>query len=72
MMLWMTQFFPEEDWARTQKERCLGMLDRMWLQEGLARLTRNVVRNNILAALLATAAARGACHRQTLGDGQRY
>jgi hypothetical protein len=34
MMLWMTQFFPEEDWAKTQKERCLGMLDRMWMQEG--------------------------------------
>jgi hypothetical protein len=34
MMLWMTQFFPEEDWAKTQKERCLGMLDRMWMQQG--------------------------------------
>jgi hypothetical protein len=34
MMLWMTQFFPEEDWAKTQKERCLGMLDRMWMKEG--------------------------------------
>jgi hypothetical protein len=34
MMLWMTHFFPEEDWAKTQKERCLGMLDRMWMQEG--------------------------------------
>jgi hypothetical protein len=34
MMLWMTQFFPEEDWAKTQKARCLGMLDGMWMQEG--------------------------------------
>ena len=34
MMLWMTQFFPDEDWARTQKARCLGMLDRMWVDEG--------------------------------------
>ena len=34
MMLWLTQFFPEEVWARTQKARCLGMLDRMWVDEG--------------------------------------
>ena len=34
MMLWMTHFFPDEDWARTQKTRCLGMLDRMWVDEG--------------------------------------
>jgi len=34
MMLWLTQFFPEEIWARTQKARCLGMLDRMWVDEG--------------------------------------
>jgi hypothetical protein len=34
MMLWMTQFFPEEIWARTQKARCLGMLNRMWVDEG--------------------------------------
>jgi hypothetical protein len=34
MMLWMTHFFPNEDWARTQKTRCLGMLDRMWVAEG--------------------------------------
>jgi hypothetical protein len=34
MMLWMTHFFPDEDWARTQKTRCLGMLDRMWMVEG--------------------------------------
>ena len=30
----MTQFFPEEDWAKTQRQRCLGMLNRMWRQEG--------------------------------------
>lgn len=34
MMLWMSHFFPEEDWARVQKARCLGQLDRMWMKEG--------------------------------------
>ena len=34
MMLWMTQFFPEEDWAVTHKARCLKMLDQMWIDEG--------------------------------------
>ncbi len=34
MMLWMTQFFPEEAWAVTQKARCLQMLDRMWIEAG--------------------------------------
>jgi len=34
MMLWMSQFFPEEGWAKTQKTRCLSMLDRMWMQQG--------------------------------------
>ena len=34
MMLWMTQFFPDEDWAQTQLTRCLRMLDRMWIDEG--------------------------------------
>ena len=33
MMLWMTQFFPLEDWAARQKARCLTMLDRMWIEE---------------------------------------
>lgn len=32
MMLWMTQFFPEESWATTQRARCLGMLSQMWVQ----------------------------------------
>ncbi len=31
MMLWMTCFFPEEKWARVQRERSLAMLDRMWI-----------------------------------------
>ncbi|HYL57532.1 MAG TPA: hypothetical protein VEU51_01575 [Candidatus Acidoferrales bacterium] len=31
MMLWMTRFFPEERWARVQRERSLAMLDRMWV-----------------------------------------
>lgn len=34
MMLWMTQFFPEEPWARLQRKRCLAMLDHMWQREG--------------------------------------
>ena len=34
MMLWMSQFFPDEGWARTQQARCLGMLDRMWVEDG--------------------------------------
>lgn len=34
MMLWMTQFFPDEDWARVQKTRCLDMLERMWVPAG--------------------------------------
>ena len=34
MMLWMTQFFPEEDWAVTQNTRCIEMLDRMWIDKG--------------------------------------
>lgn len=34
MMLWMCQFFPDEGWAVTQRARCLGMLDTMWMNEG--------------------------------------
>jgi hypothetical protein len=34
MMLWMTQFFPEEHWARVQSERGLVILDRMWIEKG--------------------------------------
>jgi hypothetical protein len=34
MMLWMTQFFPEERWAEIQRPRCLAMLDRMWVEDG--------------------------------------
>ncbi len=34
MMLWMTQFFPDEDWARRQRARCLDTLDRLWIPEG--------------------------------------
>ena len=30
MMLWMTQFFPHENWAVTQRNRCLRMLERLW------------------------------------------
>ena len=31
MMLWMSHFFPDEDWARLQRPRCLGTLERMWV-----------------------------------------
>ncbi len=31
MMLWMARFFPEERWARVQRERSLAILDRMWI-----------------------------------------
>ena len=34
MMLWMSQFFPEEKWAELQRRRSLAMLDRMWVDEG--------------------------------------
>jgi hypothetical protein len=34
MMLWMTQFFPDESWAATQRARCLDTLDGMWVDEG--------------------------------------
>lgn len=34
MMLWMTQFFAEEDWAVIQRKRSLAMLGRMWIEEG--------------------------------------
>lgn len=31
MMLWMSHFFPEEEWARVQRERALRTLERMWI-----------------------------------------
>jgi hypothetical protein len=31
MMLWMTHFFPEERWARVQRERSLAILNQMWI-----------------------------------------
>jgi hypothetical protein len=31
MMLWMTHFFPEEDWAGVQRIRSLATLGRMWI-----------------------------------------
>jgi len=31
MMLWMTAFFPHEEWARVQRKRSLAILDRMWI-----------------------------------------
>lgn len=34
MMLWMSHFFPEEDWAREQRNRCLGTLEHLWVGDG--------------------------------------
>jgi hypothetical protein len=34
MMLWLSHFFPSENWAVVQKQRCLDMLDKMWQPEG--------------------------------------
>lgn len=31
MMLWLAHFFPEEDWAKVQRERSLAALDRLWV-----------------------------------------
>ncbi len=34
MMLWLTHFFPTEDWAVAQRRRSLAMLDLMWREDG--------------------------------------
>jgi hypothetical protein len=34
MMLWLTHFFPDEDWAKLHKTQSLTMLDRMWEGQG--------------------------------------
>jgi hypothetical protein len=34
MMLWMTHFFPDEDWAISQRARGLATLDGMWMNQG--------------------------------------
>jgi hypothetical protein len=34
MMLWLTHFFPTEEWAMVQKQRCLNTLDGMWNPDG--------------------------------------
>lgn len=34
MMLWLTHFYPEENWAIIQRSRSLLVLDRMWRPEG--------------------------------------
>ena len=34
MMLWLTHFFPNEEWAISQKARCISMLDYMWKEDG--------------------------------------
>lgn len=33
MMLWMTHFFPDEEWAVSQRRRCLRQLDAMWQKD---------------------------------------
>jgi len=34
MMLWLSHFFPEEDWAVVQRRRSLAVLNRIWRQDG--------------------------------------
>ena len=34
MMLWMSHFFPKEDWAQLQSQRCLLTLESMWNERG--------------------------------------
>jgi hypothetical protein len=34
MMLWLSHFFPDEDWAKLHTRRSLAMLDHMWQPEG--------------------------------------
>ena len=34
MMLWLSHFFPAEDWAIVQRQRCVKMLHSMWQPEG--------------------------------------
>jgi hypothetical protein len=34
MMLWMSHFFPREQWAVNQRSRGLSVLDRMWVDAG--------------------------------------
>ena len=33
MMLWLSHFFPDEDWAVAQRDRSLGHLDRLWQED---------------------------------------
>src|SRR5271167_80036 len=34
MMLWLTHFFPAENWAVAQRRRSLAVLDLMWREDG--------------------------------------
>ena len=34
MMLWLSHFYPEKNWAVIQRQRSLLVLDRMWRPEG--------------------------------------
>ena len=34
MMLWMSHFYPREQWAQLQRARCLANLERMWSSAG--------------------------------------
>jgi hypothetical protein len=34
MMIWLSHFFPGEDWAVEQRQRSLAVLERMWHQDG--------------------------------------
>jgi hypothetical protein len=34
MMLWMSHFFPREDWSMVQRARGLATLEHMWIEDG--------------------------------------
>ena len=34
MMLWFTHFFPQADWARVQRRRCINVFETMWQPQG--------------------------------------
>lgn len=41
MMLWMASFFPDEPWAKVQRERCLATLEGMWRPSSQPEATKH-------------------------------
>jgi hypothetical protein len=33
MLLWLTHMFPQEEWAKLQRRRCLATLEHLWLED---------------------------------------